>query len=80
MACSCLFLTQTQTPSSLIVFCAVMFDSYNIVGDIIFPEIPTGPEAEADIEVGLLCSCAAMLCLNCCVYMLRLHCVFCMML
>jgi hypothetical protein len=41
----------------------VMFDSYHIVGDLVFPEIPSGPEAEKEIAVCLtnlgyiLCNC-----------------------
>jgi hypothetical protein len=30
-----------------------MFDSYHIVGDLVFPEIPSGPEAEKEIAVCL---------------------------
>jgi len=41
----------TQSVTVVMADCSVLFDSYNIVGDIVLPDIPTGPEAEKQFEV-----------------------------
>jgi len=40
----------TQSVTVVMADCSVLFDSYNIVGDIVLPDIPTGPEAEKQFE------------------------------
>jgi hypothetical protein len=47
--CSCVRIVYLYVWYNILLL--VMFDSYNIVGDIVYPEAPTGPAAEEEMQV-----------------------------